>query len=244
LSGGAARGLAHAGVYRYLLEKGLEVAAVAGSSAGAVVGAFAAAGYSPEEMVSLALSVKPLSVFRPQIPPKRSLFKNEPVLEFFRRHLPERFEELEVPFFVSATDLLSGEAVVLSEGPLPEAVMASAALPPFFEPVELGGRLLNDGGFSNDLPVEPLLKRDCFRVCVDVTPLEPTDAPGNWAEITLRTFLIAVRAHKAAKYPLCDLLIVPELKGLGFLNYKRVKEYVEVGYRAAEKAFGQLLSNS
>ncbi len=235
LSGGAARGLAHIGVYAYLLEAGFEIEVLSGSSAGAIVGAFVAAGHRPEEMVQIAKKTNPLSVFKPSIPPKRSLFRNSPVLEFLKDFLPERFEDLKVPLSVSTTDLLEGKNFLISEGPLAEAVMASAALPPFFEPVELKGKLLNDGGFSNDLPVEPFLEKDCLKLCVDVTPVLPVEGLSGWIETTIRSFLISIRHHKVAKYRLCDLVLVPAVSRLGFVNYKRVDEYVEAGYREAEK---------
>jgi len=90
--------------------------------------------------------------------------------------------------------------------------MASASLPPFFEPVEIEGKLYNDGGFSNDLPVEPFLNENCLKVCVDVTPLQPIKGVSNWIETVLRSFLISIRFHKREKYKLCDLVMVPNLK--------------------------------
>jgi len=240
LSGGAARGLAHIGVYKYLTEQGFTVRAVSGSSAGSIVGAFICTGYTPDQMVEIAKKVSPIKVFKPQLPPKRAFFKNEPILKFFREYLPEKFKDLKVPLFVSTTELNSGQKRLFSEGNLPKAVMASASLPPFFEPVEIEGKLYNDGGFSNDLPVEPFLNENCLKVCVDVTPLQPIRGVSNWIETVLRSFLISIRFHKREKYKLCDLVVVPKFKNLGFVNYKRVEDYVAEGYRAAKEAFSKI----
>jgi len=240
LSGGAARCLAHVGVYRYLYEKGFEVVAVSGSSGGSVVGTFIAAGYTPTQMEEIANSVKPLQVLKPKIPPKGALLRWEPVFEFFRRYLPERFENLKIPFFASATDLGAGENLLLSEGNLHRAVAASSALPPFFEPVEVGGMVLVDGAFTNDLPIEPFLREDCLKVCSDVTPLYPSYRPRGMFETALRALIIAMRRHKEEKYSLCDVVVKPDLRGLSFVNFKNPSEYFKRGYGATAEAFKRL----
>jgi len=243
LSGGAARGLAHIGVYKYLHERGIGIKAVSGSSAGAIVGAFIAAGYKPGEMVRIAKETKPYKVFRPNIPPKVSLFSNKPILEFFRKYLPGRFEDLRIPLYVSETELNGGRNRIFYKGNLISSLTASSALPPFFEPVKIEGKFYNDGGFSNDLPVEPFRGCKCKKLCVDVTPVEPNPEwePKNFVEITFRSFLIAVRNHKKEKEKLCDIILKPELGDLGFINYLKVEEFVERGYRKAEKSLQNLL---
>ena len=233
LSGGAARGLAHIGVLKALREARIKIKAISGSSAGAIVGAFAGAGYTPRQMVEIAKGISPLEVFKPSFPPKVSLLSGKPVEEFFKRYLPPRFEDLETPLWVSATDLKSGEGVLINGGELPKAVAASSALPPFFPPVEREGRLLNDGGFTNDLPVEPFLNLNCFRLCVDVTPLGRKEQFSSAVEITIRSFLIALRRQKVEKYPLCDKVLIPRLEGFGFVNYRAVEGLVERGYESA-----------
>ena len=240
LSGGAARGLAHIGVAKALREAGYEIKAVSGSSAGALVGAFLSAGYSPEEMLEIAKSVSPLRVFKPSIPPKVSLLSPQPVLDFFREYLPERFESLKIPLWVSTTDLRRGGNILFHSGELYKPLLASVSIPPFFPPVEYENRLLNDGGFSNDLPVEPFLNGNCLRVCSDATPLGEVKRLDNLLEVFFRTLLISLRWNKVSKYPLCDLLIVPDLRGFSFVNYRRAEDYAERGYTAAVEALKSL----
>ena len=239
LSGGAARCLAHVGVYRYLFENGYEIEAVAGSSGGSVIGAFISSGFLPSQLEYLAKKVKPLRILRPSFPPKGSLLSWKPVLEFFETFLPERFECLKKPLWVSVTDLLEGENVLLNRGNLHLAVAASSALPPFFSPVKIAGRLYVDGAFTNDLPVEPFGDWDCLKVCSDVTPLYPSSEVSGIFETTLRALIIAMRLHKEEKYPLCDVVIKPNLKGLSFVNFKNPEEYFKRGYEAAEEVFKQ-----
>jgi len=240
LSGGAARGLAHIGVIKALREAGYRIKAVSGSSAGALVGAFFAAGYSPDEMLEIAQSVSPLEVFKPSIPPKVSLLSPEPLLRFFKKYLPERFGDLKVPLWVSTTELKKGKNLLLHSGELYKPLLASVSIPPFFPPVEFENKLLNDGGFSNDLPVEPFLKENGLRVCSDVTPLGEVEKLNNLLEVFFRTLLISLRWNKVSKYPLCDLLIVPDLRGFSFVNYRRAQEYAERGYKATMEALKAL----
>jgi NTE family protein len=237
-SGGAARGLACIGVYKYFVENRLPVKAISGNSAGSIVGAFIAAGYTPEQMVEITKNTKPFKVFRPSVPPKVSLFSPKPIKEFLKTYLPERFEDLKIPLFVSATELSTGRNAIFSEGNLIDAVMASAALPPFFPPIEINGKPYNDGVFTNDLPVEPFLNKNCKRVCVDLTPLRENYKPKNAMEITLRSFLIAVRHHKVEKFKFCDYVIQPNFKGLDFVNYLKVEEFVKAGYKATKSILG------
>jgi len=263
LSGGAARCLAHIGVYKYLFRNGFEIVGVAGSSGGTVVGAFIAANYLPCQMENLASKIKPYRVLKPAVPPKSSLLSWKPVRRFFKHFLPRRFEELSIPLYASVTDLKTGENFLLTGSPfipkpkeeqhpdlpttvgkgnfvvvtnLIDAVSASAALPPFFEPVKIDGRLYADGAFTNDLPVEPFLgRKDCLKVCVDVTPIYPTEKLSGMLDYTVRAFVIGIRKHKEEKYHLCDAVIKPNLEGLSFINYTNPSPYVEKGFEAAQK---------
>ena len=106
--------------------------------------------------------------------------------------------------------------------------------------MEYENKLLNDGGFSNDLPVEPFLKENCLRVCSDVTPLGEVEKLDNLIEVFFRTLLISLRWNKVSKYPLCDLLIIPDLRGFSFVNYRRAQEYAERGYKATIEALKSL----
>ncbi len=237
LSGGAAKCLAHIGVYRYFFEKGFEIVGVSGSSGGAVVGAFIAAGYLPCQMERIAEKLKPFGFLKPNVPPKESLFSWKPIGRFLSSFLPDSFSELKIPLWVSATDLLNGENVLIGEGELLDAVLASAALPPFFAPVKKGNRLLADGAFTNDLPVEPFEKRECLKVCVDVTPIFPTKNLSGMFDYAVRAFTIGIRIHKENRYSSCDAVVKPDLRGLGFVRYENPLEYVRRGFSAAKETF-------
>ena len=156
LGSGGARGWAHLGVLQALREKGIEVDVVAGTSMGAVVGAFLAAGRE-NVLRELAqdLDWKRLRPFFWEVSLSRSgLTDGRKLLEEFRKMLGLReFRELDLPFRAVATDLHTGEEVVLSSGNLLQAVRASISIPGLFSPVLVGKRFLLDGGLVNPVPV-------------------------------------------------------------------------------------------
>lgn len=156
LGSGGARGWAHLGVLQALREKGIAVECVAGTSMGAVVGAFLAA-RREEVLRELAqdLDWKRLRPFFWEVTLSRSgLTDGRRLLEEFRKMLGLReFRELDLPFRAVATDLDTGGEVVLSSGNLLQAVRASISIPGLFSPVRVGKRLLVDGGLVNPVPV-------------------------------------------------------------------------------------------
>jgi NTE family protein len=161
LSSGAAKGEAHVGVIKAIIERGISVDLIAGTSAGAIVGAFYAAKgnvdgiekaiYNAEakemtDMMSLDLALR----FKGFIGNKKSLRWLKGLIGDIR------FDELKIPLAVIATDISTGEEVVIKEGSVLEAVRASMAMPVLFTPRTRGHRLLVDGGFVNPLPVSLL----------------------------------------------------------------------------------------
>lgn len=176
LGGGGVKGMAHVGVLSALAARGARFDRVAGTSVGALVGAFYAAGFSPEAMHRLFSEV-PLSALFGLRLDGRALVDVGPMGAFLREQLADaRIEDLPVPLTVVCTDLATGERVCLERGDLVDAVMASSAVPGVFAPVRLDGRVLVDGGLSSNLPVGVLRERGCARV-VAVRLFGPGGAP-------------------------------------------------------------------
>lgn len=172
LGGGSARGIAHIGVLKVLSAEGIRPSAIAGTSMGAVVGAFAAAGFPAEEMESLALDmeVRDLVSFGDLALSRTAILNGEKVEEWLAKHLPETFEELELPFACVSVDLSEGTRVVHRSGDLRMAVRASISIPVVFMPVSRGSQVLVDGGLLEPVPVPALreLRASDVRVAVTV----------------------------------------------------------------------------
>lgn len=155
LSSGGPRGFAYIGAIEELQERGYEISAVAGTSAGSLVGGVYAAGgldAFKEWLYGLdPVKVMALMDFSPSL---NSLVKGERVMEAIKQRVPEvRIEELPIPFTAVASDLYTGEEVLFRKGPLFEAVRASISIPFMFRPVQWNGRTLVDGGLVNTFPL-------------------------------------------------------------------------------------------
>lgn len=152
LSGGGARGFAHVGVLKVFEDIGADFDVVSGVSMGAIIGGFYAAGLSAQKIEDIVVGVGWREIIDVSL--KTGVLKGERLDGFLREHLPDTFEELEKPFAVGATDIETGEAVILASGDLVTAIRASACFPGAFEPVHINGRTLADGGIVNNLPVD------------------------------------------------------------------------------------------
>ena len=156
LGSGGARGLAHLGVLEFLEEKGIRPTVVAGASMGAIVGAAYAAGRLDDaRRVVDNLDVTRAAGLFIEFGVHRSGFiEGRRVMEFLARFIPDvLIEDLPIRFAALATDIETGEAVVIDRGKLLTAVRASLSIPGLFTPVRRGRRLLVDGGLSSPVPV-------------------------------------------------------------------------------------------
>lgn len=158
LSGGAARGWAHVGVLQALSEAGIKIDFLAGTSIGALIGAFFVTGNLPvlREMAKSFNKRKALRFFDFAWS-KEGFMGGRQVIKFIRSYCGDvALEDLPIPFAVVAVDLRTGEETVLRQGSLVEAVRASIAIPGLFAPVHREGSILIDGSMANPLPVKPV----------------------------------------------------------------------------------------
>jgi len=157
LGSGAARGLAHIGVLKVLEEAEIPVDIIAGTSMGAFIGAMYAAGVPIEYMENAALEIDWRSMARLLDPvlPTSGLTDSKKLASFMAELLPARdFGDLNRPLAVTATDINTGEAVIIKQGDLLEALRASLAFPGIFSPVRFGQRFLVDGGLCKPIPTD------------------------------------------------------------------------------------------
>ena len=181
LGSGGGRGLAHLGVIRYLHEIGVRPAFIAGTSAGAIVGAACACGLAAElQEISEQSDWKFMAKIFGEVGIHRSgIFTGRHVEKFLRSFLPvSRIEDLDIPFATVATDYRRATEAVIDRGDLIEAVRASISIPGVFTPVRRRGRYLVDGALVNPVPVSVVRKMGAdFVIGVDVNL-----APGKWLD--------------------------------------------------------------
>lgn len=236
LGGGAVRGAAHIGVLDVLDRAGLEPAVLTGTSAGALVGALYAAGSTPSEISKLAHTLRWARLVRPART-RKALFDTSKLGVFLDATLGGKdFAALDRTFAAVACELTTGARVVLRDGPVGSAVLASAAIPGVFPPVERSGRLLIDGSVVDLVPAE--LARELgadIVVAVDVSGPLPRKPPTSLVHI-----MVAVSALQPGGPQLlsesADLVLAPRVDGYAFWELARIAEFEEAGRAAAEQA--------
>jgi len=272
LSGGGARGAAHAGVIKVLEELRVPVDFVVGTSMGAIVGGLYASGLTGDELLKAIETADWSDLFLDRPPRRDRSFrrKSDDVgflvnfdvgvradgLEFpqglvqgqklelalRRLVLPVRtmsdFDQLPIPFRAVATDVVTGEAVVLDSGDIASAMRASMSAPGVFKPVRVGNRLLVDGGVANNLPIQ-LAKEMGLDVLIVVDagfPLLPEEALDSALSMTSQMLTIMTNARVREELQFLgsdDILILPELGFLGSEAFDRVAEAAQLGEDAA-----------
>jgi len=156
LGSGGSRGLAHIGVIKALEENNIPIDFIAGTSIGAMAGGFYAIGLGVKKMEEIALETnwrRMFSLVDPHL--RQGLISGEKVKTFIEGYVDgKKIEDCKIPFVAVATDLKTGEIVVLNKGEMAQAIRASISVPLVFRPVEIDGRMLADGGLSAPVPVE------------------------------------------------------------------------------------------
>ena len=247
LSGGGTRGVAHIGVIRALLEAGIEPTAVAGTSAGAVIGALYAAGKSPDEMMKMALAGNSLvRMFKFVLPfnSVTSLQNLEKLL--LDSELPDSFEELKYPLTLTVTNINKGQVEYFDSGPLHKIITASCAIPLVFKPVAIGDQLYADGGIFDNLPAHKL-PADCdLRIAIDLMPIVPTDIKPNSLAPTIakRTFELMVYNNSTTGCEACAIVICPKkLADYHTFHFGKFQEMHDIGYRAGKKMIPEIMAH-
>lgn len=238
LSGGGLRGAAHVGVIEALAEEGIVPDAVSGTSSGALVGALWAAGRSSEEMLDFFASRSPFRLSKLALG-KPGLFDTEKVVPDFAEEFPDdRFEALERPLYVAATDLVRARLEIFASGELIRPLIASSSVPLIFTPTAVAGRLYVDGGLMNNLPLEPLEGQCDFLVGVYASPIRRLGAEdlGGTVAVSLRAFEVAMHATSKDKFPRLQVLISPpELADFPTFGTRPDRRIYEIGLEAGRR---------
>lgn len=244
LSGGAARCIAHIGVLEVLEEEGIPLAGIAGTSGGSLIGALYASGeVSLDGLKKMAREITWKDVFMPTIP-RQGLISSEKIYRYVRGVIGDRtFSDLKIPLAVVASDLQTGEKVVLTSGSVARAVQASCSLPVVFTPARMEGRLLMDGGMVSLLPV--LAAKDVLRtpfvIAVDVNFNAAASAPvRNIVQIAIHFLCLVAHRTAVAEKKYADAVIEVDARGTSLYDLDKADLFLERGRTAAEKKIGEI----
>lgn len=243
LSGGGVRGMGHIGMLKVLQERGITATVISGSSVGALVGALYAGKSSIEDMLAF-FKETPLFKYNFLTINKPGLVDTERYYPIFEQYIPFRdFESLHKELFVIATNLQKGVEEVFSRGELIMPLLASAALPPVFSPVEMNNTLYADGGIMNNFPSEPLAGKADFIIGSNVSVVRevPKKEIGSSLQLAARTTSLMVYAINRQKIRNCDIIFEPvDLEVIGVFDKKAIEKAYQIGYDHASRVLDTL----
>ncbi len=264
LSGGGARGLAHVGVVRALMEAGIDVDFIGGTSMGALLGGVFATGRSYEEVLELVARYSSPRLLMDYTLPTTSLVKTGKVTEILQEMYGElRIEDLMMPFFCISTNLTRAKAVVHQRGLLWEAVRASIAIPAIFSPFCAEGDVLVDGGVMNNLPIDVMhgISENGPLIAVNASPemdmnqnYRFSSSLSGWKSlldkfnpfssgekapqimnIMMRTIEVNTVSHLEDSKDLTDIFIQPPIHEFSIRDFDAYERIIEVGYEEAKR---------
>ena len=245
LSGGAARGIAHVGVLRALEENNIPIDAIAGASAGALIGGAYAAGLSIPQLEELASEFRWRHTSRPSFS-RLGLQSNKRMETFLRTILPvTRFEDLNIPFAALAMDLHKGTPVVFrDEGDVPFAIRASTCIPAFYVPVRDGdGRWLVDGGLVASLPISHVREFGVDAIIASDVNFDGArffDGPKTAVGVMMHVFVAVERVIANQDRHDADVLLTPKVGHIRWDQTRRADELLKIGYETALESIDRI----
>ncbi|MDB4896844.1 MAG: putative lipoprotein [Firmicutes bacterium] len=235
LGGGFARGMAHIGVLQALADHQIPIDMVAGTSAGSLVGAMFCAGLDPWLLARAAEQMNWRSLVRLKLR-REGLLDATGLERFMLGAMGDlHFKDLKVPFTAAATDLMTGEEVLLTNGRVATAVRASCAFPGIFLPVRVGQHTLVDGGLVHPVPAAVVRRMGAdVVIAVELSrPRAETRPPRNLLHIMLYSLAVVQRPQIALALRDADVAIRPELNAFGVIELERLSEMIRIGREAA-----------
>ena len=240
LSGGGLRGAAHVGAIKFLEEQGIEVTAVSGSSAGAIVGLFLAAGLKSDDMLVFLNSLEKKELFV-WASGDTGLFKMDKLERKLEEALGiECYSELKIPFHTCVTNIATGESHYMSEGNPVSYTVASSTITPLFRAKKIGDHAYIDGGFSDNLPVKPLQKYYEKCLAININPLRGENLD-SFKSLTIRSILIMIRSNSMPAKKLADAFF--EVKGVAnmhLFDFSEIEMAYEAGYNELKEQWEAL----
>ncbi|PLT34316.1 patatin-like phospholipase family protein [Bacillus sp. V5-8f] len=241
LGSGGARGFAHVGVIKVLREEGIPIDMIAGSSMGALVGTFYAAGSDIERLYKLARVFK-RKYYLDFTVPKMGFISGKRVKELIRVFTyGKRLEELDIPVSVVATDIKRGDKVLFREGPVSDAVRASISIPGIFVPEKIDGRLLVDGGVIDRVPVSVVKDMGAdIVVAVDVAQVKQDQEISSIYDVIIQSLdILQMELVKTREFA-ADVMIRPRVEKYNSKAFTDISDIIRIGEEEARKHIGSI----
>ena len=236
LGSGGARGFAHIGIIKILKEENIPIDYIAGSSIGAIIACLYGAGLDINRLYTISKFFK-RKYYLDYTVPKMGFIAGNKVKELIQLFTYGRkLEELDIPVCVVATDLLSGEKIVFSKGPIAPAVRASISIPGIFVPEKVNGRLLVDGGVVDRVPVTVLKEMGADIVIgVDVANTNGHSDVNNIFDVIMRSIEIMQMELVQSRGDITDIMIKPPVEMFNSKAFTDLDKIISIGEEEAKK---------
>ena len=233
LGSGAAKGFAHIGVLKALQENKIQVDAVVGCSAGALIGGLYCCDLTPKEIEELACKVEIKDWIDLTIP-TLGLIRGRKVEEMMKRFTKEKnIEDLNKRFIAIATNLNTSEKYIFENGPVSKAIRSSISIPGVFEPVTLDDMTLVDGAVVDRVPLSEIKKLNLdIVIAVDLGFTVLGKDKLNILDIIIQSIELLTEQAMKTKRLDADILIEPDLKSISPSRFDLAEEAIEIGYLA------------
>lgn len=249
LGGGSAKGFAHVGVIRILEQEKIPIHMIVGTSVGSLIGGIYASNPDSFQLEWTAFKIEKndildFSLIYSKLGPAQGVRLETFVEQTVKA---KRIEDTKIPFYPIATDLNTGETVILEKGSLAKAIRASSAIPGIFVPVTFGNRMLVDGGVTNNIACDVARSKGAdIVIAVNILKDIKDYRIDSLIDIIAQSINIAMHEANKAKLQYADVIIEPDIKGVSMFDFTQKKTLVEEGMKAARKAIPrikELLSN-
>ncbi len=240
LSGGGLRGAAHVGAIKFLEEQGVEVVAVSGSSAGAIVGLFLSAGLSSAEMLDFLQSLEKKDLFV-WASGEIGLFTMESLEKKLKEIVKiKTYDELNIPCYTCVTNIDNGESSYINKGDPIAYTIASSTITPLFKAKKIGKHSYIDGGFSDNLPVKPLQKYYEKNLAININPLG-SEHLNSFKSLLIRSILIMIRSNSIPSKKLTDAFFeVQGVANMHLFNFSEIDMAYKAGYNELKEQWDEL----
>jgi len=243
LSGGTARSVAHIGVLKALEENGIKPDFLSGTSGGAIVAVFYAAGRSIGELENMAQDLSWRNLAGLTIP-KLGLLSSEKIRKFIVSEIGEiTFRDLKIPTVIVAANLTTGKKMIFKDGEVAIACQASSSIPEVYTPVEIDGHAIVDGGLVEYLPIRALNEFECemFRLGVNLGfEKHEHPKPKHLIEVIMQVTGFIAHQNAVVSERYANFVIRPDLERFNPFALNKAEDMIAEGYRSAMSVMPEL----
>ncbi len=243
LGGGSAKGFAHVGVIRVLEHERIPIHMIIGTSVGSLIGGIYASDPDSFQLEWLAFKIDKndildFSIIYSKLGPAQGVRLENFIEQSVKT---KKIEDTKIPFFPIATDLNTGETIILEKGSLAKAIRASSALPGIFVPVTFGKRMLVDGGVTNNVACD-IARAKGADIVIAVNLIKDIKDYDISSVVDIIGQSINIMMHESNKIKLkyADVVIEPDTQGTSMFDFSRKKALMDAGIQAAKAAMPKI----